>query len=1023
VAYTSLVVPVARWRIVLGVAGTIATLGMLAALLDLSQIRLAFHNAADAPLLITAIALAYTAAFWVRALAWRKLLATSIGSARLFSILQVSLFLNHVLPLRAGEVSRPVLASRHGVPFMEAAATTLVARVMDFAALAAIALVAVPALVGSRELSTAFYAAALLLMVAALALVALRRGAPLPAPARLHMRIEEARASLRAMSLGRLGAAAPLVVASWLLESAVIIGAARLLEVDLTLQAAVGATAFAVLFQIVHLTPGGLGIYEASMTTVLIFVGVPAEDALALAVVTHGLKFAYSLTVGFAFTLGEAFLLVKHDHGEDVRRASRFEIVMARLWNVVNEGKPFTPVFTLGVLALLSLGQLGSGAYWSRAPLAMLALVPLALLFWRFDFPLRLRVALWVALVAFVALFGAFDAGAVLLVLGLYFGFTVVLWGTIYYHLRIGTRWTNFLRFWRLVVENPDPTSGNFLEQTPKVLLLVLAFEYLVGGMSWRAVAGVEAFTLALGIAALLLHQWFFTWVPALPQPGLRRDEAGLPRTSRRVIVIAIDGCRADRLKEAHTPFLDRLRGEGTEFTNMSTVYPARTVTCFSSMLTGAPSSVHGMHSNFVPSLGVKCESVFDVLRANGMRAKLVGIAHLVDAFGEEDVRIVSAVMDNDAIDFALVDQAKRVLREDDPELLVLQLLSVDQTGHSRGSYNDEYLHKIEATDRIIEEFLGWCREHGHLDDETTVLITADHGQGIGIGGHGHMSPSEITIPCLLWGAGVEAGQSIPEQRFITDIAPTLTALLGVPEPSASIGRTLIPYRAPAEVERVAFVIPAHDEEENLPSVLTAVARLDIAHDVIVVDDGSADRTAEVAAAHGAIVVTHERNRGLGAALRTGLAAARDLDVTAAVYLDADGEYDPSDAKALLAPIREGRVDYVLGSRFMGRPEGMTVSRRIANRGFSVLLSVLCGRWISDGQTGYRAFSRRALDVAEIVHDYNYAQVLTLDLLHKGMRMTEVPVRYQRRTRGRSFISAQYLWRVPAGIAREMLGG
>jgi hypothetical protein len=99
----------------------------------------------------------------------------------------------------------------------------------------------------------------------------------------------------------------------------------------------------------------------------------------------------------------------------------------------------------------------------------------------------------------------------------------------------------------------------------------------------------------------------------------------------------------------------------------------------------------------------------------------------------------------------------------------------------------------------------------------------------------------------------------------------------------------------------------------------------------------------------------------------------------------------------------------------------MTRSRRIANRCFSVALSVAAGRWISDGQTGYRAFSRRALDVAEIIHDYNYAQVHTLDLLHKGMRMVEVPITYRRRGRGRSFIGAAYLWRVPAGMVREML--
>jgi hypothetical protein len=99
----------------------------------------------------------------------------------------------------------------------------------------------------------------------------------------------------------------------------------------------------------------------------------------------------------------------------------------------------------------------------------------------------------------------------------------------------------------------------------------------------------------------------------------------------------------------------------------------------------------------------------------------------------------------------------------------------------------------------------------------------------------------------------------------------------------------------------------------------------------------------------------------------------------------------------------------------------MRLSRRFANRCFSLLLSLLCGRWISDGQTGYRAFSARSIAVAEIVHDYNYAQVLTLDLLRKGMRMQEVPVSYRARRNGKSFVSWQYLWRAPVGMAREML--
>jgi glycosyltransferase involved in cell wall biosynthesis len=189
----------------------------------------------------------------------------------------------------------------------------------------------------------------------------------------------------------------------------------------------------------------------------------------------------------------------------------------------------------------------------------------------------------------------------------------------------------------------------------------------------------------------------------------------------------------------------------------------------------------------------------------------------------------------------------------------------------------------------------------------------------------------------------------------------------------------------------------------------------------VVVDDGSTDATAAVAQSFGARVVRHETNRGLGAALRTGLLEARRLNARAAVYLDADLEYDPAEAQRLLDPIERGEADYVLGSRFKGRPEGMKLSRRVANRAFSLLLSLLCGRWISDGQTGYRAFSPRAIAVAEIVHDYNYAQVLTLDLFRKGMRMREVPITYRVRRAGKSFISLQYLWRVPAGIARELL--
>ena len=615
------------------------------------------------------------------------------------------------------------------------------------------------------------------------------------------------------------------------------------------------------------------------------------------------------------------------------------------------------------------------------------------------------------------------DLTALALVLGLYLTFTVFLWGTVYYHLRIGTPWTNFTRFWRLVLENPDPTSGNFLEQIPKTLLLVLAFLLMVERPGLDTVAAVEGFVLGLGAAALLAHQWFFTWPPAPSLTPTRLVAEQGRRRCKRFIAIVIDGCRADRLLEADTPFIDRMRREGVDYVNTSTVYPARTVTGFSSMFTGAPPKAHGMRSNFVLSLGVKCESIFDSLRESGMKGKLVGIAHLVDAFGD-DVETVTAVTHNDEIDDALVARAKAVMERDDPDLLALQLLSVDQTGHARGSYNSEYLAKIEDSDRKIEEFLGWCRDKGYLDDETTVLISSDHGQGIGIGGHGHMSPEETYVPCFAWGAGVDLIGEFDEPRSVMDVAPTIAYFLGAKPPGQSMGQVLGVEEQPKQDKPLAIIIPAYNEADNLPSTLSRIPRGKLHNaEVIVVDDGSSDGSAEIASRHGAeVVVSHPRNRGLGAALRTGLQTAREMDARAAVYIDADGEYPPEQIPDLLAPIENGEADYVLGSRYLGAREHQPFSRMIGNRVFTWLLCLASGRRITDGQTGFRAFSRRALECAEIIHDYNYAQVLTLDLLKKGMRLKEVPISYSFRTKGKSFIGIKYLWRVPLAMLREMLG-
>jgi glycosyltransferase involved in cell wall biosynthesis len=181
----------------------------------------------------------------------------------------------------------------------------------------------------------------------------------------------------------------------------------------------------------------------------------------------------------------------------------------------------------------------------------------------------------------------------------------------------------------------------------------------------------------------------------------------------------------------------------------------------------------------------------------------------------------------------------------------------------------------------------------------------------------------------------------------------------------------------------------------------------------VVVDDGSQDDTALVALASGARVVSHGANRGLGAAVRTGLAEGVALGAAAVAFCDADGEYDPADLASLVGPILDGDADYVVGSRFAGRIDHMRPHRRLGNLALTRWVRWTVRRPVTDGQSGYRALSAVAAAEATIPHDYNYAQVLTVDLVRSGFVYAEVPISYRFRTSGRSFVRLlPYLRRV-----------
>ncbi|BDG07159.1 glycosyltransferase family 2 protein [Anaeromyxobacter paludicola] len=211
---------------------------------------------------------------------------------------------------------------------------------------------------------------------------------------------------------------------------------------------------------------------------------------------------------------------------------------------------------------------------------------------------------------------------------------------------------------------------------------------------------------------------------------------------------------------------------------------------------------------------------------------------------------------------------------------------------------------------------------------------------------------------------------------------------------------------------RVLAIVPAYNEARNLPGALAALRDAAPGCDVCVVDDGSTDDTAAVAARLGAVVLREPVNLGIGGAVQTGYrwAAARGYDV--AVQVDGDGQHDPGQLAALLQPILRGEGDLVIGSRFLAGAGGgfrSTALRRAGIRYLSLFLRLRCGVLATDPTSGFRAAGRRAIELFARRYPSDYPEPEAIAVAARaGLRVREVPVTMAERRHGRSSIDA---WR------------
>ncbi len=199
---------------------------------------------------------------------------------------------------------------------------------------------------------------------------------------------------------------------------------------------------------------------------------------------------------------------------------------------------------------------------------------------------------------------------------------------------------------------------------------------------------------------------------------------------------------------------------------------------------------------------------------------------------------------------------------------------------------------------------------------------------------------------------------------------------------------------------KLSVIIPVYNETESILEILKRVQATELADEIIIVDDGSMDGTRELIRGldgHNHVkIYLHEKNMGKGAAVRTGLNAAKGEIL---LIQDADLEYDPRDYPKLIQPIDEGIADVVYGSRFLGGPRRVVMFwHMVANRFLTFLTNILYDTILSDMETGYKVFKRKVIEGMNLrAKSFDFEPEFTARVLKRKYRIYEVPISFNPR--------------------------